>query len=78
MSGGGGCLVDLRVFVVVRGGVDYLMYRSLVGAVAAARDRDEIEEWAALDGAQRLRPVRIWSRDGAECREIDAVRQIIR
>lgn len=65
------CLVDLRVFVVVRGGVDYLMYRSLSGAVAAAREDDEIEEWAALDGAQRLRPVRIWSRDGTVYREID-------
>ena len=76
MSRSGSCLVDLRVFVVVRGGVDYLMYRSLGGAVAAARDSDEIEEWAALDGAQRLRPVRVWSRDGASYREVDANRQV--
>lgn len=57
---GVGVSVDIRIYMVVRGGVDYLMYRTLAAAVGAARPGDDIEEWIALDGSTRLLPVRIW------------------
>jgi hypothetical protein len=55
-----------HIYVLIRITGEHLLYTTLAAADRACRDDEEIQEWTAIEGSDRLRKTGTWYRESRQ------------